>query len=159
MFNSSTVKTFRFTEAFFREEDHSAVLRYSFDNSHSFEERFVFHGLRDPLTKEQTELVNRAVRQLHLAAGISYFKAAVPPKIEIENQSLSEEVTIDKAAQYKQYRTTFTIDYDDEGGGAVEAGDMATFRLNFDATNSDIADIIVTHFLLRYKTAMVGLEI
>jgi len=75
-----------------------------------------------------------------------------------KNQSLSETQIIGKAARYTSYQTTFTIDYD-SATDPIEVGDKMAFRLNFDATNSDIADIIVNDAIFRYKSAELHIEV
>ena len=67
-----------------------------------------------------------------------------------KTQALSERTEIGQSARYKQFLTTFTIDHDD-GSNPVEEGDVFTFRLNFDATNSDITDIIINFVRFGYR--------
>jgi len=67
-----------------------------------------------------------------------------------KTQALSERTEVGQSARYKQFLTTFTIDHDD-GSNPVEEGDVFTFRLNFDATNSDISDIMINFVRFGYR--------
>lgn len=74
------------------------------------------------------------------------------------SQSLSEDIVIDQAPQYKLYNFTFTIDYDDLIS-PLSIGSIVTMRINFDVTNSDITDIIFNKAIFRYKTKNVNIEV
>jgi len=67
-----------------------------------------------------------------------------------KSQALSGRTEIGQSARYKQFMTTLTIDYDD-GSNPVEEGDVFTCRLNFDATNSDISDIVINFVRFAYR--------
>ena len=76
----------------------------------------------------------------------------------IKNQSLSDTTVIGTAARYKQYTSTFTIDYDD-GSNPVEIGDTMAFHISFDRTNSDITDIVINRAIFRYKSKQIHLRV
>ena len=73
-------------------------------------------------------------------------------------QSLSEDIIIDQAAQYKLFNFTFTIDYDN-AGAPLSVGSVVTVRLNFDRTNSNITSVIFNRAIFRYKTKQVHIEV
>jgi UDP-N-acetyl-alpha-D-muramoyl-L-alanyl-L-glutamate epimerase len=79
-----------------------AFLRYALDDRYNFEERIYFgrgvtdHGDRsakrisDELTDRRAAGFERVIRLLHLAAGVSYYKAAAPRRIFVETGPLSD---------------------------------------------------------------------
>ncbi|MCP4701656.1 MAG: endonuclease domain-containing protein [Gammaproteobacteria bacterium] len=89
-FNPGSVRIFRFTHYTFEEDEGTAYFHYAFDNTHSFTEQIVFPGAKLPLDPRRRADLHRVLRQLHLVAGISYYKAAVPPRILVETGALTE---------------------------------------------------------------------
>ncbi|MGV6815954.1 MAG: hypothetical protein ACWA44_01635 [Thiotrichales bacterium] len=85
------ISSFRFVAWQFDNTSFTLTLEYAFDDAYRFVEQVSFPKPSQPLSSSQTESLNRCFDLLHLAAGISYFKAAVPPAINIENQTLSEK--------------------------------------------------------------------
>lgn len=81
-FDPSTYKTFRFLD---REIDPEGrvSLRYALDDQLEFVERFELPP-GTHVSEEDRERVEGILTLLHLIAGVSYFKAAVPPSIECE---------------------------------------------------------------------------
>src|SRR3989344_5571948 len=63
-------------------------LSYSLDNSLDFSETYKFDF---DFASYGPEVLNRALQALFIMAGVSYFKAYLPPKIIIEKGSLSKE--------------------------------------------------------------------
>ena len=59
-----------------------------------------------------------------------------------KSQILEEPVTVGKAAQYKMFETTFTINYD-ETDNVVEIADAISFTLNLETDTSEVDDIII----------------
>lgn len=89
--NNKTPDTFVFTSRTFDDASGTLVLGYSYPGVCDFKETIVFGPAAHELsTKEQTALEN-AFRALHLAAGISYYKAYVPENIKIEDGALDDE--------------------------------------------------------------------
>ena len=85
------VKTFRFTECFFDKATKTAHLRYAFnDREILFEEKIVFTNAPD-VPEERVVAVERCLRLLHLAAGISYYKLYAPDEIKIDCTTLTKE--------------------------------------------------------------------
>lgn len=67
----------------------TVTLNYSFDEDIFFNEKWIFpHTAR--MTKDQEEAFTHALKFLHLACGISYYKAFVPTNIILKNYSISD---------------------------------------------------------------------
>ena len=66
-------------------------LVYAYVDGPEFTETIHFPGAKENLTKEETEALNKVIRGLHLAAGISYYKAYCPEDIRVENHTLTKE--------------------------------------------------------------------
>lgn len=90
-FDPKTVKEFRFLDWQFDEKSYTASLRYAFDHDYVFTEKFIFPAPTFPLTDQKREALEMCLQNLHLAVGISYYKAAIPSKISIENYVISPE--------------------------------------------------------------------
>jgi hypothetical protein len=60
------------------------ALNYAHDAAESFTETITFHDAPKIVSDAQRDCLNRAFRQLHLAAGVSYYKACLPEKIIYE---------------------------------------------------------------------------
>ena len=90
-FVPASVRAFRFT-GWSADWDAGAVdLRYSLADAHAFTESYRFPAPAEPLDAARRGALDRAARLLHLVAGISYYKAAVPPCIEIDGPLPSPE--------------------------------------------------------------------
>jgi hypothetical protein len=83
-FSPQSITRFRFTRYEFDEATQSVRLHYAFDDSHHFSETLTFPGADLPLSDERRTALDKVLRELHLVAGISYYKAAVPPQIKLE---------------------------------------------------------------------------
>lgn len=86
-----SVKTFRFVGYNFEVETSTAHLHYAFDETHYFEETIVFHRAQKVFSAEEKQAIEGILFFLHLACGISYYKAFVPGEIRIETGSLNQE--------------------------------------------------------------------
>lgn len=84
----SHVRTFRFLDFDFYES--TAFLRYGVDDAVTFEERIQFHDAPPP-DAERMNVLTACLRRLHLAAGVSYYKAYIPPEIRVEGHALSRK--------------------------------------------------------------------
>ena len=84
-FAPSSVGAFRFTSLEADWRTGALALGYALDDAHRFTERYAFPvppgGAPSPARRAA---LDRAARLLHLVAGVSYYKAAVPPRIEID---------------------------------------------------------------------------
>jgi hypothetical protein len=81
------VEVFRIIDVDFDATTNTARLRYGFDDRIEFTELIEFGG--DLVEDAALPGFERALRLLHLAAGVSYFKAAAPGRIEIETGAVS----------------------------------------------------------------------
>jgi hypothetical protein len=90
----SPTGTFRYLGRTFDPESATARFRYSLDaegTRHEFEERFEFAAAGAVgMAPERLDALDRVLRHLFLAAGVSYFKAAAPPVVVVESEPLSE---------------------------------------------------------------------
>ena len=86
------VRSFHFTRCFFDEKAKTAHLCYAFNNgAMTFKETICFHQAPDFDTPERRHAFEQCLRFLHLAAGISYYKAFVPERIKVDSTELTEE--------------------------------------------------------------------
>ena len=87
-FRREDVKAFRFLRCGFDGESGTASLVYAFDDGPELLESVKFPGAPFVLDGRRAEAVEQALRLLHLIAGVSYYKAAVPPQIRIESYAI-----------------------------------------------------------------------
>lgn len=90
-FSPSDISSFRFTQWQFDANSLQLSLRYAFDEHYAFVEEITFPATRLQLSDAQRAALSRCFDLLHLVAGISYYKAAAPNKIVVENQEISSE--------------------------------------------------------------------
>ena len=83
-FDPGAVRAFRFLDCRFDASTGEAGLDYAFDDGPVMTEVLRFPGAPFALDDVRAAAVRRALRLLHLVAGVSYYKAAVPPEIRIE---------------------------------------------------------------------------
>ncbi|MEY2168167.1 MULTISPECIES: UDP-N-acetyl-alpha-D-muramoyl-L-alanyl-L-glutamate epimerase [unclassified Rhodanobacter] len=83
--NPRLTQVFRFLHA--RYADGVAELAYAFDDGEAMVERIRFPHA-PALPRERQAAFDAALKLLHLIAGVSYYKAGVPPKIEVADGSL-----------------------------------------------------------------------
>ncbi|MBT8364781.1 MAG: endonuclease domain-containing protein [Deltaproteobacteria bacterium] len=82
-------KTFRFTSYEFQAKKATAYLRYAADEI-DFEEKLIFAGANPMFNPDRIKAINHLLYYLHIAAGISYYKAFIPDVIEVETRPMSE---------------------------------------------------------------------
>jgi hypothetical protein len=92
-FDPDQIATFRLTSLDVDVDAGAVALGYALDDDWVFTERIAFGPRRaaagdDPATLD--EGFRRVARLLHLAAGVSYYKAAAPGAIELETAPLTE---------------------------------------------------------------------
>src|SRR5260221_4447864 len=90
-FNRDAVRVFRFVRCAFDEATGIARLVYAFDDGPELTETIAVPGAPFELDAARSEAVENALRLLHLIAGISYYKAAVPPEIRIHAYALDPD--------------------------------------------------------------------
>ncbi|WP_449283948.1 UDP-N-acetyl-alpha-D-muramoyl-L-alanyl-L-glutamate epimerase [Luteimonas yanweni] len=88
MFDRGAVACFRFVDCSFDPGTGVARLAYAFDNGPELVETVVVPGAPFVLEGTRMEAVTQALRLLHLVAGVSYYKAAVPEDIRIDGYAI-----------------------------------------------------------------------
>ena len=81
------VEAFRIVSFDFDPARNTARFNYAFDDTHSFQEVVELGG--PPLGSRAGSGIESALRLVHLAAGVSYYKAAAPARIIVETGPLS----------------------------------------------------------------------
>ncbi len=89
-FNPQTIQSFRFVAYEFNADSAQVLLHYAFDESHFFTETLDFPQADLPLSAARSAQLDKVLQQLHLVAGISYYKAAIPAQIRVETGALEE---------------------------------------------------------------------
>ena len=92
-FVPESIKQFRFVSYEFSEDNHTAYLNYAFDDQYHFTEEIIFNKVLSPLTEQQKKALDVCLSKLHLVAGSSYYKAAIPQEIIIVNNEISRETS------------------------------------------------------------------
>lgn len=87
-FDASAVRAFCFVSYGFDEAAGTVRLDYAFDDAYRFTEEVTFPGASMPESEAGRAALDRALRHLHLVAGISYYKAALPSEIIVETGGL-----------------------------------------------------------------------
>jgi UDP-N-acetyl-alpha-D-muramoyl-L-alanyl-L-glutamate epimerase len=95
-FQRDAIRIFRFVRCEFDAQTGIARLVYAFDDGPELTETVTvpgapFFGGEAALEPARAEAVERALRLLHLVAGVSYYKAAVPPEIRIDGYTIDAE--------------------------------------------------------------------
>ena len=86
-FERDAIRAFRFLRHHFDPASGVATLAYAFDDGPELVETVTIPGAPFALDAGRAEAVARALRLLHLVAGVSYYKAAVPPRIVVEGEA------------------------------------------------------------------------
>jgi len=87
-FDRDAIQTFRFVRCGLDPATGVAELAYAFDDGPELVETVTFPGAPFALEGARAEAATRALRLLHLVAGVSYYKAAVPPVIRIDGYAI-----------------------------------------------------------------------
>ncbi len=90
-FDKHQVACFRFVRCDFAADTGVAQLVYAFDNGPELVETVSIPGAPFVLDGARAEAVQRALRLLHLFAGVSYYKAAVPEQVRIDSYSIDAD--------------------------------------------------------------------
>jgi hypothetical protein len=91
VFDRQAVQAFHFRQCRFSAASGEARLAYGFDDGPDLVETIRFPGAPFALDGARAAAVEQALRLLHLIAGISYFKAAVPPEIRIDDYQIDAD--------------------------------------------------------------------
>ena len=90
-FHRDAIQAFRFVRCTFNDATGVARLVYAFDDYPELTETITFPGAPFAFDAARSEAIERAVRLLHLIAGVSYFKAAVPCEIRMDSHAIDAE--------------------------------------------------------------------
>ncbi|MGQ4661236.1 UDP-N-acetyl-alpha-D-muramoyl-L-alanyl-L-glutamate epimerase [Lysobacter sp. F6437] len=90
-FRRDAIQAFRFVRCGFDPATGVAQLVYAFDDGPEMVETICVPGAPFVLEGERAAAVERALRLLHLIAGVSYYKAAVPGEIRIESYDIDAD--------------------------------------------------------------------
>lgn len=82
--------SFIFNSCRYDPDQQIAFLDYGYDSGQCFTETLAFPGAKTEFSLEEQAALDRLLKALHLAAGISYYKAYCPDHILVKNQSLSQ---------------------------------------------------------------------
>ncbi len=90
-FDKHQVATFRFVRCSLDESTGVAQLVYAFDNGPELVETVTIPGAPFVLDGARAQAVEQALRLLHLFAGVSYYKAAVPEDVRIDSYAVDAD--------------------------------------------------------------------
>ena len=90
-FQRDTIGAFRFVRCGFDTQTGIARLVYAFDDGPELIETVTVPGAPFVLDAARTDAAEQALRLLHLIAGVSYYKAAVPPTIVIDSYAINAD--------------------------------------------------------------------
>ncbi|MFZ2752124.1 MAG: endonuclease domain-containing protein, partial [Lysobacteraceae bacterium] len=91
IFEKNSVRIFRFVRCALDAETGIAQLVYAFDDGPELIETITVPGAPFVLDTARAAAAEQALRLLHLIAGVSYYKAAVPPTIAIDSYSIDAD--------------------------------------------------------------------
>ncbi len=83
-FQRDAIAAFRFVRCDFQADTGTASLVYAFDDGPELVETVTVPGAPFVLDAHRAAAVEKALQLLHLIAGVSYYKAAIPPAIQID---------------------------------------------------------------------------
>jgi len=90
-FNRDAIRAFRFVRCGFDANTGVAQLVYAFDDGPEMIETITVPGAPFALDDARAGAAERALRLLHLIAGVSYYKAAVPSEIVIDSYAIDAD--------------------------------------------------------------------
>lgn len=90
-FNRDAIRAFRFVRCDFDAQTGVAQLVYAFDDGPELVETVTVPGAPFVLDGARAVAAGHALRLLHLIAGVSYYKAAVPPEIRIDGYAIDAD--------------------------------------------------------------------
>jgi len=88
IFNRDKISCFRFVSCHFSAISGVIKLAYAFDNGPHLTETLVLPGAPFYLDTPRETALQRALQLLHLIAGVSYYKAAIPKEVSIESYDI-----------------------------------------------------------------------
>ena len=90
VFDRDAIRTFRFVRCGFDAQTGVAQLVYAFDDGPELIETVSVSGAPFELDDVRMAAAEQALRLLHLIAGVSYYKAAVPGEIRIDSYAIDD---------------------------------------------------------------------
>ena len=90
-FKRDEIRAFRFVRCGFDAQTGIAQLVYGFDDGPELVETVTVPGAPFVLDGARADAAERALRLLHLIAGVSYYKAAVPEEIRIDSYAIDAD--------------------------------------------------------------------
>ncbi len=90
-FDKTKISRFRFVHCDFAADTGVARLVYAFDDGPELVETVSIPGAPFELEGERAAAAQRALRLLHLVAGVSYYKAAVPGQVQIDGYDIDAD--------------------------------------------------------------------
>ena len=90
-FQRDAIRTFRFVRCDFDPATGIARLVYAYDDGPELVETITVPGAPFDLTGARAQAAEAALRLLHLIAGVSYYKAAVPERILIDDYAIDAD--------------------------------------------------------------------
>ena len=90
-FQRDAIRAFRFVRCGFEAQTGIAQLVYAFDDGPELIETVTVPGAPFALDDARTAAATQALRLLHLIAGVSYYKAAVPQDIRIDSYTINAD--------------------------------------------------------------------
>jgi len=90
-FQRDAIRAFRFVRCEFDPATGVAQLAYAFDDGPELVETVTVPGAPFDLDEARATAAERALRLLHLVAGVSYYKAAVPNEIRIDGYDIDAD--------------------------------------------------------------------
>ena len=94
MFQRDAISAFRFVRCTFDQSSGVAKLVYAFDDGPELIETVTVPGAPFHLDATRAHAVEQALRLLHLIAGVSYYKAAVPARIVIDDYEIDADTAV-----------------------------------------------------------------
>lgn len=111
--------TFIFKSATYEAGSQTILLGYAYENGLEFVEKIEFPNARIDLNESEQEALEKAITQLHLAAGISYYKAYCPKNIRVENHALTKEEADFFFKFYRHGLGEFSVENDIDLSGVI----------------------------------------
>lgn len=87
-FDRDAIRAFRFVRCGFDADTGVARLVYAFDDGPELVETVTLPGAPFRLDAARAQAARQALRMLHLVAGVSYYKAAVPAQLQVEGEPI-----------------------------------------------------------------------
>ena len=111
--------TFIFKSATYEAESQTILLGYAYENGLEFVEKIHFPDCRTNLNNDEREALEKAIVQLHLAAGISYYKAYCPKNIRVDNHGLTKQEADFFFKFYRHGLGEFSVENDIDLSGVI----------------------------------------